>query len=96
MMATGTRTRKVMTADDYKAKLEKAKEAYKALEQKAYATELDALIKGQNIVSAINAIKGSTKDISDIAILTAIGKAAGIKNFAITQTEPKKRKPKAK
>ena len=44
-MATGTRTRKVMTADDYKAKLEKAKEAYKALEQKAYATELEALIK---------------------------------------------------
>lgn len=94
-MAT-TGKRKTLTADDYKAKLEKAKEAYKALEQKAYATELEALIKGQNIVSSINAIKAGTKDISDIAILTAIGKAAGIKNFAITQTEVKKRKPKAK
>ncbi|OYY59077.1 MAG: hypothetical protein B7Y55_00975 [Polynucleobacter sp. 35-46-207] len=93
-MAKGTR--KTLTADDYKAKLEKARAAYKALEQKAYATELDALIKGQNIVAAINAIKTSTKDISDIAILTAIGKASGIKNFVITQTEVKKRKPKAK
>ena len=49
--------RKSMTADDYKEKLEKAKAALKALEEKAYATELDDLIKNQNIVSAFNVIK---------------------------------------
>lgn len=88
--------RKSMTADDYKEKLEKAKAALKALEEKAYATELDDLIKNQNIVSAFNVIKANAKDISDIAILTAIGKAVGIKRLEITQTEPKKRASKKK
>ena len=40
-------------------KLEKAKAALKALEEKAYATEIDDLIKGQNIVSAFNVIKAN-------------------------------------
>lgn len=89
-------TRKKLTASDYKAKLEKAKAALKALEAKAYESELDTLIKSQNIVSAFNVIKSNTKDISDIAILTAIGKAVGIKRLVITQEEAKKRMPRKK
>ena len=94
-MAT-RKPRATLTKDDYKVKLEKAKLALKALEEKAYATELDDLIKKQNIVSAFNVIKANTKDISDIAILTAIGKAVGIKRLAVTQAEATKRKPKTK
>ena len=88
--------RKTLGVDDYKAKLEKAKAAVKALEEKAYATELDELIKRQNIVSSFNVIQANTKGISDIAILTAIGKAVGIKRLVVSQSEPTKRKPKAK
>ena len=94
-MAT-RKPRATLTKDDYKAKLDKARLALKALEVKAYATELDDLIKKQNIVSAFNVIKANTKGISDIAILIAIGKAVGIKRLTVTQAEATKRKPKAK
>ncbi len=86
--------RKSMTAKDYKEKLEKAKAALKALEEKAYATELEDLIKKQNVVSAFNVIKANTKGVSDIAILTAIAKACGVKRVVITQTEAKPRAPR--
>lgn len=87
-------TRKTLTASDYKAKLEKAKLALKALEEKAYATELEDLIKKQNVVSAFSVIKANTKGVSDIAILTAIAKACGVKRVVITQTEAKPRAPR--
>jgi hypothetical protein len=86
--------RKTMTANDYKEKLEKAKAALKALEEKAYATELEDLIKSQNIVSAFNAIKENAKDVSEIAILTAIAKACKVKRIVITEAEVKKRAPR--
>lgn len=89
-------TRKTLTTADYKAKLEKAKLALKTLEEKAYASELEELIKKNNVVSAFNVIKANTKGVSDMAILTAIAKACGVKRVVVTQTEPKPRKPKAK
>lgn len=88
--------RKTLGADDYKAKLEKAKAMVKALEEKAYASELEKLIKSQNIVSSFNVIQANTKGIDDLAILTAIGKAVGIKRLVVSQSEPAKRKPRAK
>jgi len=88
--------RKTLGTDDYKAKLEKAKAALKALEEKAYASELEELIKKQNIVSSFKVIQANTKDVSDIQILTAIGKAVGIKRLSVSQTEPKARAKKSK
>ncbi|MEA9604394.1 hypothetical protein VC159_08020 [Polynucleobacter sp. JS-JIR-II-c23] len=88
--------RKSLSTDDYKAKLAKAKEALKALEEKAYASELEELIKKQNIVSSFKVIQANTKGVSDLQILSAIGKAVGIKRLSVTQTEPKLRAKKSK
>ena len=88
--------RKSLSTDDYKAKLAKAKEALKALEEKAYASELEELIKKQNIVSSFKVIQANTKGVSDLQILSAIGKAVGIKRLSIMQTEPKPRAKKSK
>ena len=85
-----------MGTDDYKAKLEKAKAALKVLEEKAYASELEELIKKQNIVSSFKVIQANTKGISDVAILTAIGKAVGIKRLVVSQAEAKPRAKKSK
>ena len=85
-----------MGTDDYKAKLEKAKAALKVLEEKAYASELEELIKKQNIVSSFKVIQANTKGISDVAILTAIGKAVGIKRLVVTQADAKPRAKKTK
>lgn len=88
--------RKSLSTDDYKAKLAKAKEALKALEEKAYASELEELIKKQNIVSSFKVIQANTKGVSDLQILTAIGKAVGIKRLTVSQAEPKPRARKSK
>jgi len=82
-------SRKKMGAGDYQAKLEKAKVALTALEEKAFASKLDELIKKQNIVSSFKVIQANVREISDVAILTAIGKAVGIKRLVITTTSPR-------
>ena len=89
-------TRKKKTAADLKAQLEKDKAAIKLLEQRAYAEELAELIKNSKIVAEYTSVKGKVKDVSDIAILAAVGKACGIKRLVITQSEAKPRKAKAK
>ena len=89
-------TRKAKSAADLKAQLEKAKAAIAVLEQRAYAGELDELIKKSNIVSAFNVVKANVKGATDLAILAAIAKAVGIKRVEITQKAPVPRKPKAK
>ena len=97
-MATGTnaakkpRTKK--NAAQLKADLEKAKKRVADLEAKAYAEELEEMVKKQNIVSSFNVVKANVKGASDIAILAAIGKAAGISRLVVTQTEPKPRASK--
>ena len=91
-MATGTR--KALSADELKKKLEAAKEALKALEKRAYAGEVTEAIKKSSIPAEIKKIKDSAKDISDIAILEAIGNVIGIKRLVVTQSEVKKRAPK--
>ena len=91
-MAIGTR--KALSADELKKKLEAAKEALKALEKRAYAGEVTEAIKKSSIPAEIKKIKDSAKDISDIAILEAIGNVIGIKRLVVTQSEVKKRAPK--
>lgn len=83
--------RKVKTAAELKADLEKAKALVAELEQRAYAGELEELVNKSNVVKEFNAIKASIKGASDLAILAAIGKAVGIQRLVITQAEPKKR-----
>jgi hypothetical protein len=89
-MATRT-PRKTMTADDLKKKLEAAKEALKVLEKRAYAGEVTEAINKSNIPADFKKIKDSAKDVSDIAILEAIGIVIGIKRLVVTQSEVKKR-----
>lgn len=98
-MATATkttRTRKAKTAEDLKAELAKARAALAALEQRAYAGELDEHVSKSAIVKEFNAIREKVKGVSDIAILASIGKAVGIKRVEITIKPAATRKPKAK
>ena len=88
-------TRKAKTAADLKAELEKAKANLAALEQRAYAEELNEVISKTNIISDYNTIKANSK-ATDLTILAAIGKAVGISRLVITQSEVKKRASKAK
>lgn len=83
-----TRQRIVKTAADYKADLEKMRKAMAELEKKAYASELDEAAKNLNAAKLFADIKSQVKDASDVAILAAIGKAAGVKRLEISQKEP--------
>ena len=98
-MATATkakRTRKAKTAEDLKADLAKARAALAALEQRAYAGELDGHVQKSAIVKEFIAIREKVKGVSDIAILASIGKAVGIKRVEVTIKPAATRKPKAK
>ena len=83
--------RKTLSADDLKKKLEAAKEALKVLEKRAYAGEVTEAINKSNIPADFKKIKDSAKDVSDVAILEAIGIVIGIKRLVVTQSEVKKR-----
>jgi hypothetical protein len=86
--------RKTLSAEDLKKKLEAAKEALKALEKRAYAGEVTEAIKNSSIPTEFKKIKDSAKDVSDIAILEAIGNVIGIKRLVVSQSEVKKRASK--
>ena len=98
-MATATkttRTRKAKTAEDLKADLAKARAALAALEQRAYAGELDGQVQNSAIVKEFIAIREKVKGVSDIAILASIGKAVGIKRVEVSIKPVTVRKPKVK
>ena len=98
-MATATkttRTRKSKTAEDLKADLAKARAALAALEQRAYAGELDGHVQKSAIVKEFTAIREKVNGASDVAILASIGKAVGIKRVEVTIKPAATRKPKAK
>ena len=57
---------------------------------------MEEFIKKQNIVSSFKVIQANTKGISDVAILTAIGKAVGIKRLVVSQADAKPRAKKSK
>ncbi len=87
--------RKVLSAADIKAKIDKTRAALEALELRAYGSELDEEVKAMRISELFATLKGKIKGVSDLAILASIGKAAGIKRLSITQAEVKPRKPAA-
>jgi len=88
------RTRTAKSAEDLKADLAKARAALAALEQRAYAGELDEHVKNSAIVKEFTAIREKVKGVSDVAILTSIGKAVGIKRVEVTQKAPAVRGPR--
>lgn len=90
-----TTTRKKKTPAEIKAALAAAKKRVAELEQKAYKSELDELINSMHFVSEFNAIKSSLKEVSDIAILSGIASACGIKRLQIIQQPPKTRAKKS-
>lgn len=94
-MTEAKKTRKVKSAAEIKEDLAKARAVVAALEQRAFAGELEEFIKTTNIVSEFNTIKANIKGASELTILAAIGKAAGIPRLVITQTPIKPRKPAA-
>jgi len=89
-----TRTRKSKTAEDLKADLAKARAALAALEQRAYAGELDEHVSKSAIVKEFSAIRETVKGASDVAILASIAKAVGIKRAEITIKPAVTRKPR--
>ena len=98
-MATATkatRTRKAKTAEEMKTDIVKARAALAALEQRAYAGELDGHVQNSAIVKEFIAIREKVKGASDIAILASIGKAVGIKRVEVSIKPAATRKPKVK
>lgn len=87
--------RKEKTAADFQAKLEAAKKRVQLLEAQAYSVEINEQIKKSNIAGVYKAVKSNLKKVSDLAILTAVVKAAGIKRIEITQKPAATRKKKA-
>lgn len=87
--------RKKKTPAEIKAALAAAKKKVAELEQKAYKSELDELIKSMHFVAEFNSIKSALKEVTDVAILAAIGDACGVKRLQITQLPTKPRGKKS-
>jgi hypothetical protein len=77
--------RKTLTPQDIAAKVIKMRASLLALEQRSYASQLEDAIKNAEIAAAFKKVKASVSGATDIAILAAIGKAAGIKRLEISQ-----------
>jgi hypothetical protein len=91
-VATTTRAKK--TAQDLKKELAAAEKKLEQLKQRAYSEEIEELVVKHNIVTSFEAVRAGVKEASDIAILTAIGKAVGIKRLIVAQADVKERKKK--
>jgi ribosomal protein L29 len=79
---------------ELKALLEKKKAELAELEQKAFAGEIKEHIDASGIAELYKNIKKDLKDVGDVALLSEIAKAAGVKRLTITQTPVAKRKTK--
>jgi hypothetical protein len=90
------KSRSTKTSADLIKEITAAKARLAAMEQRAYAGQLDEMIKSTTIARDFAAIQSRATDITPIAILSAVGAAVGIKRLVITQSEPVKRKPRVK
>lgn len=84
------------TSADLVKEIAATKARLASLEKRAYAGQLDEMIKSTTIAQDFAAIQSRVTDISPLAILSAVGAAVGIKRLVITQSEPVKRKPSVK
>lgn len=95
------KSRKTLTAQELEAKMQKMRATLAALEQRTYSTQLQTAIDNSNVVAAIQSVKSSVTKATDVAIISAIAKAAGFKRLEITQKPvaprtPAKKEPSAK
>ena len=88
---TEKKPRKVKTADDIKADLAALKQKVVDLQQKAYKSELSALIKASHFKADYDAIKSKIPGISDTAMIAEIAKACGALRMQISQAPKKPR-----
>ncbi len=84
---------KPKTAAELRQQLEAAKKRLAELEERAYAEELNELIRGTSIVSDFAKIQARVTDIKPVTILSAVANAVGIRRLTITQAAPTPRKP---
>jgi ASC-1-like (ASCH) protein len=84
---------KAKTSAELREQLEAAKKRLKDLEQRAYAEELNELIRGTSIVADFAKIQSKVTDIKPATILAAIGHAVGIRRLTVEQASAPPRKP---
>jgi len=87
--------RKEKTAADLQAEIAATKKKLQLLEAQTHSVEINDQINKSNIAATYKSIKGNLKKVSDLAILTAVVKAAGIKRIEITEKPAATRKKKA-
>ena len=79
------------TVEQLRADLAAAKQKVADLEQKAYKSELSALIKASHFKADYDAIKSKIPGISDTAMIAEIARACGALRMQITQAPKKPR-----
>ena len=88
---TEKKTRTPKTVEQLRADLAAAKQKVADLEQKAYKSELSALIKASHFKADYDAIKSKIPGISDTAMIVEIAKACGALRMQISQAPKKPR-----
>ena len=88
---TEKKPRKPKTVEQLRADLAAAKQKVADLEQKAYKSELSALIAASHFKADYDAIKSKIPGISDTAMIAEIAKACGALRMQISQAPKKPR-----
>lgn len=86
--------RKTKSAAELLAELNKKKAEIAALELLVYAEDIDEQVKKSGVVAEFMKIRNGVKNATDVAILAAIGKAAGIARLLVSQAPVKTRAKK--
>jgi len=92
MTTTALNSRAPKSTSELKALLEKKKAEIAKLEQLAFSGEIKERIDASGIAELYKNIKKDLKDVGDVALLSEIAKAAGVKRLTISQTPVAKRK----
>lgn len=91
-----TRTRKKKTTAELNEEIQKLEKRLKEKQRQAYAGELQEMVKKLDIATSFKKIKESVKGVTDLAILEAIGRAAGVQRLVVSQAPAKPRNKAAK
>lgn len=90
------RQQKPKTAAEIKQAIEKKNREIEQLQDMLYANAIEDVIAKSNIVQTFHSLQEELKDVGEIALLKAIGKAVGIKRLVVGQSEIVPRKKRAK
>ena len=91
-----TRTRKAKTNADLDLEIQKLEKRLNDKKRQAYAGQLQEMVKKLDIAASFKKIKEGVKGVTDLAILEAIGRAAGVQRLVVTQAPAKPRNKAAK